>query len=174
MSKTELRKFLASRSSQQLTEEILILYDRLPAVREYLEARLEIDSSAKSFAKYVRQIDQEFYTCARNPTGRPSKGRQILRAYKQVAASHEDIVGLTLYYVSAVLRFMRIFGIQEDAYFKTVESAFREAAEVTVAHDLVNQLAGAFEEVIDAATNTSEHLACALRELANRYALSLA
>ena len=171
MSKTELRKFLASRSPQQLTEEILILHERIPAVREYLSARLEIESAAELFAKYARQIDHEFSTSVRNPTGRPSKGRQILRAYKQVAVSNEETVELTLYYVSAVLTFMRVFGIQEDAYFKTVQSAFREAAEIAMTHDLADQLAPAFEDVIDRAMDASKDLACELRDLAERYGL---
>ena len=133
-----------------------------------------MESSAELFAKYSRQIDQEFSTTVRNPTGRPSRGRQILRAYKQVAVSNEDIVELTLYYVSAVLSFMEAFGILEDSYFKTVESAFREAAEVAAAHNLVDQLAGSFEHVIDESANVSDDLASALRDVVARNGFNFA
>jgi Family of unknown function (DUF6155) len=173
MSKAQLRKFLSSRSSQQLAEEILILHARIPAVREYFDSRLRIESSAEVFAKYSRQIDKEFSTSARNPSGRPSRGRQILRAYKQVAVSNEDVVELTLYYVSAVLSFMEAFGIQEDSYFDTVESAFREAAEVAAAHNLVDKLIGSFKDVIDESADVSDDLASALRDVVSQRRVQL-
>lgn len=172
MSKTDLRKFLSTRSAQQLAEEVLILHERFPEVREYYAGRLKAANGAELFAKYARQIDQEFSTSARNPTGRPSKGREILRAYKRVAVSNEDTVALTLYYVSAVLTFMQTFGIQEDAYFRTVETAFREAAEDTAKHGLASHVAGAFEEALDLAMETSEDFAFELQDLANRYGVS--
>ncbi len=166
MSKAALRKFLSSRSSQQLAQEILVLYDRFPAVREYLSTRVQLESSAKAFDKYVRLIDQEFRTSARNPKGRPSEGRQILRAYKQVAVSNEDIIGLTLYYVSAVLNFMATFGFTEDAYVRTVVSAFREAAELAAKQNVGPDVIATFEEVIAEATAVWDMVGVDLRDIA--------
>jgi hypothetical protein len=171
MSKAAIRKFLAARSSQQLAQEILILHDRFPEVREYLSARVQLESSAKSFEKYVRLIDEEFSTSARNPKGRPSHGRQIIRAYKHVAVSNEDVIGLTLYYVSAVLRFMKAFGILEDAYARTVVSAFRGAAGLAAKHKVEHALAGAFEDVIEEAAAVWDIFDVDLRDIARRNGL---
>jgi hypothetical protein len=172
MSKTELRKFLARRSAQQLTQEILILHERFPAVREYFASRLKTELGAELFGKYTRKIDAEFSISARNPTGRPSKGRQFLREYRRAAVANEDVIEISLYYVAAVLTFMRSFGIQENTYFRTVESSFHEAAQLAAAHDLATSMAGAFEEVIGQAMETSEHLGGALRDVAGRYGLT--
>ena len=170
--RTELRNFLTARTSEQLVEEVMILHERFPAVREYFAARLTVAAGEEVFANYARQIEQEFNTAARNLKGRPSRGREILRAYKQVAVSNKDIVELTLLYVSAVLSFIRAFGIREDAYFRTVESAFLEAAAAATKHGLAGELAGAFEQVIKEAMDTWEDLAFELRDVADRYAVS--
>ena len=172
MSKAAIRKFLARRSSQQLTEEILLLHDRFPEVREYLSGRLQPGASAKTFEKYVRLIDHEFSTSARNPKGRPSEGRRILRAYKRVAVSDDDIIRLTLSYISAVLNFMEEFGVIEDAYVDTVVSAFREAAEIgATLNNMDDAVAGAFEEVIEQATALWDMFEIELREVARRNGL---
>ena len=171
MSKAAIRKFRAGLSGQQLAEEILILHDRFPDVREYLSARLQLESSAKTFEKYVRLIDREFSTSVRNPKGRPSVGRQILRAYKQVAISNEDVIGLTLYYVSAVLRFIEEFGVVEDAYVRTVVSAFQEAAKLAAKHNVESAVAADFEEVIEEATVAWDVIGIELRDIAHRNGL---
>jgi hypothetical protein len=171
MSKAQVRKFLSGRSTQQLLQELLILHDRIPAVRDYFDARLATETAAKTFAKFVGQIDQEFSTSARKPTGRPSHGRQILRAYKQVCASHEDFIELTLYYASAVLTFMETFGIVEDAYIGTVESTFREAAELAAEHNVQDALSASFTNIIDQAMNIYDSLGVELRAIAAMHSL---
>jgi hypothetical protein len=171
--RTELRKFLLSRTAAQLIEEIIILHDRFPPVRDYFEGRVNVEARAQLFGKYARQIEQEFSTSTRNPTGRPSKGREILRAYKQAALLNEDVVELTLLYASAVLRFMRTFGIAEERYYRTVESAFLEAAELTARHGFATESAASFEHVLEKAMDTSEDLGYELRDIANRYGVGV-
>jgi hypothetical protein len=169
---TELRRFLSSRTAAHLVEEIIILYDRFPSVRDYFDGRVNVDARAQLFARHVRQIEREFSVGSRNPTGRPSKGREILRAFKQAAVLNEDVVQLTLFYASAVLAFMREFGIDEYRYYRTVESAFVEAAEITVKHGLEVELAGAFQHVLEKALQTSDDFAYELRDIANRYGVA--
>lgn len=69
---------------------------------------------------------------------------------------------------------MEAFGIQEDSYFNTVESAFREAAEVAAAHNLVDQLVGSFKHVIDGSADVSDDLASALRDVVARKGFNFA
>ena len=160
--RAKLRQYLRTLPPNQAIEEILILYDRLPAVQDYFASRFE-EERTQVFEKYRRQIDDEFAVGRREPKGRLSIGRRILREYKQIAAINEDVAALMLHYTSAVLQFIRSYGVYEQPFLAAVVAAFRDAVRLAAKHNFEVEMADRFDSVVADASDVSSDLALELR-----------
>jgi len=58
---TTLKKYLKSRSHDQLINDIAELYKRIPAVKDYYQVKLNPQEETEVFQKYKKVIKNEFF-----------------------------------------------------------------------------------------------------------------
>ena len=135
VTKRALRQYLAERSQDELTDDLLALFDRFDAVKDYYQAQLSADDEEVR-AKYKAIVEREFAPARGFPQMRLSVARKAITDYQKVSGSREGRIDLMLAYVEAGVRCANTYGDLHEQFYSSMGSMFRSAVELIVEHKL--------------------------------------
>jgi hypothetical protein len=135
LSKRSLRQFLAGRSQEELAVEIVALFDRFDAVKDYYQAQLS-DNDEEVRAKYRAIVEREFTPARGFPRMRLSVARKAVTDYQRVSGSLEGRIDLMLAYVEAGVRCTNAYGDLHEQFYSSMESMYKSAVDLIVEHKL--------------------------------------
>ena len=135
LSKRSLRQHLAERSQEELVAELVALYDRFDAVKDYYQAQLSGDDEEVR-AKYKAIVEREFTPTRGFPQMRLSVARKAVTDYQKVSGSLEGRVDLMLAYVEAGVRCTNTYGDLHEQFYSSMESMYKSAVDLIVEHKL--------------------------------------
>lgn len=124
--KRELTKYLEHLEEEELRQEILQLYRKLPIVREYYQMELAVDA-AGLVEKYKKDVRKAFFPArGRGRRGR-SESRKIIRAFERISVHQKDILTLLFYRVSIMVDYLTAHRLVSESFHASIVTSYAEA-----------------------------------------------
>ena len=120
------KSYLSTKSKDLLFQELLLLYKKLPEVKEFYT--LLFDDSSNVLEKYKNIMRKEFVESDTNksPKARFSIARKCLNDFKKVCSDQLQILDLTLFYAECIADFNNNFGPSVEHFYTKAENLFEE------------------------------------------------
>lgn len=128
LTKAQLVSHLKHMEKDELIKEISTLYSKFKEVKAYYQLEYGSKEDREALLKeYKKKIDDQFYTRMGNPKF-PSAAtlRKIISNFKKISPVSFDIANLLYHRVYMGIEFTNDFGDMDEAYYNSIESAWRE------------------------------------------------
>ncbi|MBN1429054.1 MAG: hypothetical protein JXB07_11760 [Anaerolineae bacterium] len=147
----QLEKHLKARSHDDLVLDILELFRRLEAVRDFYQFRLDDSHNEELLDRCKAQIKKEFFPKRGLGRARLSVARKVITEYAQVSNSVEGQADLMLYYVEMGVKYTNKWGEINDAFYNSMEKMYEQACELIAKEDMPATFAARCEKIVKAA-----------------------
>lgn len=151
MSKTSLKKYIATLDAGQLREFILEFYSSRREIKEYIDFYLEPDSRAKA-EKYRQKIGREFITRFGTKKRRPRRSvcKKAITEFRRFSPDPLVLADLMLYYVESAeaWRTSRPRYPMNDHFLESLTATLGEAIDLIVSEGAVAQFRDRLEAII--------------------------
>jgi hypothetical protein len=147
---SDLKRYLSQRSETQLANEIVDLFQKIPAVKDYYQVKLDPQAADAVAEKYKTIIRREFATESRPGAGRLSIARKAVMDFKKVAGSVDSVADMMLFYVEQGVAYTEAFGDIDEPFYNSMESMYQTAAQWTTKHGLTPVFLPRFQRIVGA------------------------
>lgn len=139
VSVSRLKKDLTKKSKTALIEEILLLYKKIAAVKEYYS--IQGGNQKEVLEKYKAIIEKEFLEGKTRgmPKLRFNVARKALNDFKKLTADQFLITDLMLTYAESVSHFSSNYGPNEEKFYTLPEDMFEQVLELAKKGDYLNK-----------------------------------
>jgi hypothetical protein len=138
MSKTALKRQLQTLTREQLTEQILTLYDTYKQVREYYSHYLNPQGEKELMEKYRSVIVREFYPAAnRIGDARFSVAKKAIADFKALHPSSEMLAELMVTLPEKACEYTRSYGDISIQFYTSAANNFEAALKFLKQEDLL-------------------------------------
>ncbi|MEM1310129.1 MAG: DUF6155 family protein [Cyanobacteria bacterium P01_H01_bin.153] len=145
---SDLKRYLAVRSQTELANAIAELFQKIPAVKDYYQIKLNPQTETDVQEKYKQIIRKEFATDDRPGQARLSVARKAVMDFKKVAGSRESIADMMLFYVEQGVAFTNAFGDIDEPFYNSMECMYEKAAQWTTQHGLTDIFIPRFQRIV--------------------------
>lgn len=123
----DFNRLLKELDPDELREELRVLYDRFPVVKEYY--KMELGSSTKEVLdKYKKALRKTFFTGRRRIARRGrSESKKVLKAFAEVSIHPRDLVELYFYRAEVMAEAISYYNLENEPFLVATEKAFEEA-----------------------------------------------
>ncbi|MBP6826338.1 MAG: hypothetical protein KA165_07255 [Saprospiraceae bacterium] len=135
----ELKKYLDALSETELRAEVLKLFSKLKQVQDFYGQELSSEEDRnKILEEYKARIRKQFYSPrSGNPQNpKASKLRAIVSEFEKISIFPHELIDLALYRVELGVQFTNDYGDMNEAFYRSVATAFERALKMIVAHKL--------------------------------------
>ncbi|MEO0731304.1 MAG: DUF6155 family protein [Bacteroidota bacterium] len=166
--KRDFLKLLKTLEEDELREELQMLYDRFPAVKEYYRLELSANTAAV-LDKYKKQIRKAFFTGRGRRMGKRgrSNSKKTLKEFAQVSIHARDLVELHFYRVRVMLEAADFYYVTNEGFHQSIVSSYAEACRLAEKEVLLDSFREPARKLIPLAY--FESVEWALREVFGRH-----
>jgi len=139
MSKPKLKKELQLLTKEQLIEQILDLYDKNKAVKEFYNFYLNPVNEKELAGKYKKQIRKEFNV--ENPmrsTEKFSVAKRAISDFKNLQPSPEALADVMLYLPESACELTYCYGDFSEQFYDSAYNNYRAALEFIAKNNLLD------------------------------------
>lgn len=136
---SELKKILDEMSKDELKQEILKLYNKLPQVKDFYNQDLMSEEERQVVLKgYKDKIYKQFWTSGGNPKGMINNTtvKGVISDYEKIALFPYDVVDLLIYRVEVATDLANQFGGMAESNYNASITAFKKAMKMINDHNL--------------------------------------
>lgn len=151
---TSLKQYLKGRSQEALIEEIAELFKRIPAVKDYYQAKIKPKAETQVLEKYQKIIQDEFFPARGLGKARLSVARKAVTDYKKVAVSPASVADIMLFYVEQGVKFTKEYGDIDEPFYNSMESMYGKALELIAKYGLKDVYHPRCRRIVDGASDT--------------------
>jgi len=153
---TELKKQLATKSKEELIQEIAILYQKIPEVKEFYQ--LQTGDARQVAEKYKDIIVKEFAGKGRAfPKARLSAGKKAVSDFKKLSDDPELVSDVMLTYVESVSSFNDEYSVKDEDYYTSPEDMFEVALALLKKYNLLDKFQARAQKIVKDATDSYGH-----------------
>ena len=130
---SDLKKLIAEMSEEELRQEIVKLYTKLPQVKEFYNQDLMTEEERQVLLKsYKDKIYKQFWTSGGNPKGNTNNAfiKSIISEYERTAVFSYDVIDLLMYRVEMTTDIANQFGGWDDMGYNASITAFKKATKL--------------------------------------------
>ena len=120
-------------SEEELKQEIIKLYNKLPQVKDFYNQDLMTEEERQEvLKKYKEKIYKEFWTPKGNPKGmiNNSSIKNIIAEYEKICLFSFDLVDLLIYRVEITTEYAEQFGGMADSNYNSSITTFKKAMKI--------------------------------------------
>lgn len=139
MSKTALKKELQKLTKEQLLEQVLDLYDKNRAVKEFYDFYLNPKNEKELVKKYKKLIRKEFNV--ENPMycgEKFSVAKRAISNFRDLQPSPEALADVMLYLPESACELTYCYGDYSEQFYNSAYNNYKIAMEFIHAHDLLD------------------------------------
>jgi hypothetical protein len=139
MSKQKLKKELQLLTKEQLIEQIMDLYDKNKAVKEFYNFYLNPRNEKELAEKYKKLIQKEFNV--ENPMRAGLKfsvAKRAISDFRDLQPSHESLADVMLTLPECACEFTHSYGDMAEAYYNSAFNSFEAALKFMTKHNLLD------------------------------------
>lgn len=130
---SDLKKILDEMSEEELKQEILKLYNKLPQVKDFYNQDLMTEEERQEvLEKYKQKIYKEFWTSKGNPKGMVNNStiKNIISEYEKICLFQYDLVDLLIYRVEISTEYAEQYGGMAESNYNTSITTFKKAMKI--------------------------------------------
>jgi Family of unknown function (DUF6155) len=130
---SDLKKILEEMTQDELKQEILKLYNKLPQVKDFYNQDLMTEQERQEvLGKYKEKIYKEFWTSKGNPKGMINNStiKTIISDYEKICLFAYDLVDLLLYRVEISTEYADQFGGMAESNYNSSITTFKKAMKI--------------------------------------------
>ncbi|TAE41125.1 MAG: hypothetical protein EAZ70_02630 [Runella slithyformis] len=126
ITKNTLKKHLETLEKEELIHEVLRLYEKIKAVKDFYEMDLGTDTNAV-LNEYKAKIEKQYFPKRGYGNPKASEVRKVISDFKKIAAFEFDVVDLLIFRVEQAVRFTNAYGDIDEQFYTSAENAFDDA-----------------------------------------------
>jgi hypothetical protein len=148
LSLTDLKRNLAQKSKEELVQEISILYQRFPQVKDYYQ--IQASAEDEVVQKYKNLIIEEFTEGKRRafPKARLAAGKKAVSDFRKLTSNPELIIDVMLTYVETVSSFNSNFSPDTEEYYTSPEDMFEKALAMMKEDNLLSKFKTRAQKIV--------------------------
>lgn len=130
MNRNQFVKHLRQLNREELEEEILLLYDKIPDIKEFYKMEMGSDADRKKvYDKYKKEIQSCFKTKSYRKPRRPriKKTKAILKEARSKSIFDHELADLVLHTAEEAIYFHVEYGFYSETLINNIISWFDEA-----------------------------------------------
>jgi len=148
VSPQHLKQYLTQLPPAQLVDDIVDLYKKFSAVKDYYQNRMTPAAGQHLLEKYKAMIQNEFFPKRGFGKLRLGVARKAITEYQKVSDSIPDLAELMLFYVEMGVQFTKTYGDINGPFYDSMETMYKRAAEFVTKHNLKEQFSFRFEQIV--------------------------
>jgi len=148
---SKLKKALSGKSENDLLEEIINLFKKIPQVKEYYTLALSEEGEELIFDKYKEIITNEFFPKRDYGKARLSVAKKAINDFKKISDKPSLIVEIMLHYVEQGVDFTDQYGDIDSPFYDSMEKMFEEALRLAEKNNLLSFFQKSCEEIVNGA-----------------------
>ena len=129
----DLKKILDEMTLDELKQEILKLYNKLPQVKDFYNQDLMTEEERQEVLnKFKEKIYKEFWTSKGNPKGMINNStiKNTISDYEKICLFAFDLVDLLLYRVEIATEYAEQFGGMAESNYNASITTFKKAMKI--------------------------------------------
>jgi hypothetical protein len=150
----QLEKHLDARSHDDLVIDILEMFKRLDAVKDFYQLRLDDSHNEELLERCKAQIEKEFFPKRGLGRARLSVARKAITEYAQVSNSAEGQADLMVYYVEMGVKYANEWGEINDAFYNSMERMYERACKLIVQEKMEAIFAERCKKIVKKSSNS--------------------
>ncbi len=130
---SDLKNILDEMSEEELKQEILKLYNKLPQVKDFYNQDLMTEEERQGvLEKYKQKIYQEFWISKGNPKGMVNNSaiKNIISDYEKICLFQYDLVDLLIYRAEIGTEYAEQFGGMAESNYNSSITTFKKAMKI--------------------------------------------
>ena len=138
--KRDFLRLLKELDADELREEMKVLYDRFPAIREYYKLELSANTGAV-LEKYKIAVRKSIFTGRRrmNKRGRSASSR-IVKDFAAISIHPKDLVMLHLHRVDVMIEAIKHYKVDSEPFHDSTVKSFRKALQMAEKEQLLESV----------------------------------
>ncbi|WP_243345353.1 DUF6155 family protein [Parabacteroides sp. FAFU027] len=170
MSKASLKKELIKLTKEQLVEQILDLYDKNKAVKEFYEFYLNPRNEKELAEKYKKLIRKEFNVESPEQAGlKYSVAKRAIADFKDLQPSPEALADVMLTLPECACEFTSRYGDMDEAFYTGAYNNFFEALKFMAKHNILQDFRIRVEDCVKWASSCGYGFADGIADLFYEY-----
>ncbi len=126
ITKNALKKHLDTLPKEELVNEVMRLYEKIKAVKDFYEMDLGTDSSSV-LNEYKAKIEKQYFPKRGYGSPKASEVRKLISDFKKIAAFEYDVVDLMIFRVEQSVKFTNAYGDIDEQFYTSAENVFEDA-----------------------------------------------
>jgi Family of unknown function (DUF6155) len=150
---SDLKKILDEMSEDELKQEILKLYNKLPQVKDFYNQDLMTEEERQVVLKgYKDKIYKQFWTSGGNPKGMVNNTtiKGVITEYEKIALFPYDVVDLLIYRVEVATDLANQFGGMPESNYNASITAFKKAMKMIKDNNWMSHFEGRCKKMLKA------------------------
>ena len=148
---SKLKKSLSGKSENQLLEEIINLFNKIPQVKEYYTLAFSEEGEELILDKYKGIITNEFFPKRGYGKARLSVAKKAMSDFKKISGKPPLIIDLMLHYVEQGVDFTDQYGDIDSPFYNSMGKMFEDALVLVKKHNLLSFFQKRSEEIVNGA-----------------------
>jgi hypothetical protein len=148
LSVRDLQVYLKQRTHEELASDIITLFKRFDAVKDYYQLQRDETSVKAITDRYKAVIRQEFFPEHGFGKARLSVARKAITDCMKLVTSHQEMADLMLYYVEMGVEFTRTYGDIDEPFYNSMENMYGRAAKFISQHNLRDQFEARCQKIV--------------------------
>lgn len=148
---TDLKKYLKTKSNDELQKEIVEIVKNFKDVKEYYNLKLNPESEKEVFEKYRKKVQNEFFPDRGFGKLRFSEVNKAIREFEKCSNNPELIGELKLLYAELGVEFTDTYGDIDERFYVTIVNAFEKALSYIEKNDLEDKFKEKAKHITDGA-----------------------
>ena len=132
LKQTDFKKFIAQMTADEMRNELLTLFGKLPQVHDYYAQELMKPEDRKSVLEdYKKKVYSQFWTRGGNPRNTSNaEVRKIITEFEKVSVMPKEVVELLLFRVDTALDQANQFGGLPEGDYSAALNAYIKALKI--------------------------------------------
>ena len=150
---SDLKKILDEMSGDELKQEILKLYNKLPQVKDFYNQDLMTEEERQVVLKgYKDKVYKQFWTSGGNPKGMINNTtiKGVISEYEKIALFPYDVVDLLIYRVEVATDLANQFGGMAESNYNASITAFKKVMKMIKENNLMSHFEDRCKQILKA------------------------
>lgn len=143
MSKRDLKKYLGELDKEQLQEQLIELYEKFTAVKEYYDFVFN-PKEEKRLQEAKLKISHEYFPVSnsgkrRKPKMRRSVAQKIIKHFITLGVDPFIIADVMLYTIEIAQAFSAENVIRQETFYKSMSNSFEQAVQFSISNGILSE-----------------------------------
>ncbi len=135
---SKLKKSLSGKSENDLLEEIIVLFKKIPQVKEYYTLTFSEEGEELILGKYKEIITNVFFPKRGYGKARLSVAKKAINDFKKISDKPSLLIDIMLHYVEQGVNFTDQYGDIDSPFYISMEKMFEEALRLSEKYNLLS------------------------------------